>query len=289
MRPNNQRSWPTLSVSRPVVELLQRTSLSLRVVSVHRHVCNLRASNLCTDQQHFLALVPPQLGNGPFHMVVPPLLPSRFAVGDQLVGRADALCWADGYLSLSHASIWEPHVVWSPIDSATAEQLRRIAARSSRGSIFTDDAPSPAQARAQRGAAQISAGLFTNNVDAMADGARRLAGLGPGLTPAGDDFLLGVMVGVWMSHGTWKAERLCAQIAEVAAPRTTSLSTAWLQHAARGELSEPWHRLWRVLGARDEKALKTAVAEIAAVGASSGRDALAGLRCALDALGLFHG
>ncbi len=279
MYQTDQRSWPALSVSRPAAELLQQAPLSLRVVSVHRHACNLR-----TDQQQLLALVSPGLGNGPFHIIVSPLLLNRFTVGDQVVGRADALCWAGGSLLLRHGRAWEPRVRWPQVDSATAEQLRRAAAQSANGSIFADASPSPGRARARRGAAQIQEGLSTNSVNAVAGGARRLAGLGPGLTPAGDDFLLGVMAGIWMSRNSWEAERLCAQVATVAAPRTTSLSAAWLQHAARGEFSEPWHRLCRALGARgDGKALEVAAAGIAAVGASSGRDALAGLRCALEA------
>jgi hypothetical protein len=54
------------------------------------------------------------------------------------------------------------------------------------------------------------------------------------------------------------------------------LSAAFLQAAARREFMEPWHALVKAWQAEDEQALTAAVARIAAFGASSGADALAG-------------
>ncbi len=65
-----------------------------------------------------------------------------------------------------------------------------------------------------------------------------LAGRGPGLTPAGDDILIGYVAALGLLHGDWPRARM---IAERAAHRTTSLSATLLRHAARGELPEPAH------------------------------------------------
>lgn len=68
----------------------------------------------------------------------------------------------------------------------------------------------------------------------------RLAGRGPGLTPAGDDVLIGYAAGLGLFAGAW-GEAL--GIAETAAPLTTALSATLLRHAVRGELPEPAHAL----------------------------------------------
>lgn len=66
----------------------------------------------------------------------------------------------------------------------------------------------------------------------------RLAGRGPGLTPAGDDILAGYVAGLTLFHGR---NSEAAEIAERAARLTTALSATLLRHAAKGELPEPAH------------------------------------------------
>lgn len=65
----------------------------------------------------------------------------------------------------------------------------------------------------------------------------RLAGCGPGLTPLGDDILVGYLA------GSEHAGRPRHDLAERAAMRTSSLSRTLLQLAADGQLPEVAHRL----------------------------------------------
>lgn len=67
-----------------------------------------------------------------------------------------------------------------------------------------------------------------------------LAGLGEGLTPAGDDILIGYTAGLVLFRHSPDVAR---HIAERAARRTTALSATLLRHAARGEVPEPVHAL----------------------------------------------
>lgn len=60
-----------------------------------------------------------------------------------------------------------------------------------------------------------------------------LLGRGPGLTPAGDDMLAGMLLG-WLAFGA-PGSPLSDAIAALAAVRTTALSAALLAHAGRGE------------------------------------------------------
>jgi len=118
----------------------------------------------------------------------------------------------------------------------------------------------------------------------LQEGAAGLAGLGGGLTPAGDDFLTGVMLWAWLAHPTPASP--CRTIVEVAAPRTTTLSAAFLQAAGRGECSAAWHALLAALSEglneedeEQEAKITVAVQEVLAHGATSGADGLAGFLC----------
>jgi hypothetical protein len=105
-------------------------------------------------------------------------------------------------------------------------------------------------------------------------GAAHFAGLGSGLTPAGDDFLLGTMLCAWLSHAS--PTGYCKQVAEVSSPRTTTLSRAFLQAAAAGEFGMPWHRLLAALRDGSDQRVEAAMRQVLAFGHSSGADALAG-------------
>src|SRR5690606_7025438 len=75
----------------------------------------------------------------------------------------------------------------------------------------------------------------------------KLAGLGIGLTPAGDDFLMGAIHAAWMIHPQEVAKNISKEIANIAVPLTTSLSGAWLKSASKGETGELWHDFFEAL------------------------------------------
>jgi hypothetical protein len=94
-----------------------------------------------------------------------------------------------------------------------------------------------------------------------------LLGLGPGLTPAGDDVLAGLLVG--LHHHPGLRDPLAWEATTLASSRTTALSTALLHHAARG------HSVPAATDVADALAghrpdLDAAVARLVAVGHSSG-------------------
>jgi len=104
----------------------------------------------------------------------------------------------------------------------------------------------------------------------------QLAGLGRGLTPSGDDFILGAVLATWIIHPSKIASKLAGEVTEAAAPLTTSLSGAWLRSAGRGEAGIRWHNLFNALMVSDKTAVQESVEQLLAVGHSSGADALAG-------------
>ena len=86
-----------------------------------------------------------------------------------------------------------------------------------------------------------------DSLPALVSAASRLAGLGPGFTPAGDDFLLGVMYALWSTLPAPQAGAISASLAEAAAPRTTRVSAAWLRAGALGQAGGSWHDLVEAL------------------------------------------
>jgi hypothetical protein len=104
--------------------------------------------------------------------------------------------------------------------------------------------------------------------------ARSLAGLGEGLTPAGDDMLSGVMLWAWLAHRD--PHGFCALLLEAAATRTTTLSYAFLRAAAEGECSAAWHELLAALAGGPEHRLEAALTKVLSFGHTSGADTLAG-------------
>jgi hypothetical protein len=238
-----------------------------------------RALNLITPTGDILGIVWPELGNGPFHMVLAE--PVSFYDLDLQTVEFD----------LSAASLWDAGLISDENSPQRAQREQRggrerselarlleerLAERAADGETLTFEFPSSA-------VEQLLHGLSAGDRDAITAGALRLAGLGPGLTPAGDDFLVGVMAGIWLfPHrlaATLQVESACQWITDVAAPRTTTLSRAWLRHAARGEFSEAWHILTTSLQNAKSAEISHAVEKILSFGATSGADALYGLHC----------
>jgi hypothetical protein len=117
------------------------------------------------------------------------------------------------------------------------------------------------------------------DLDAALRTATRLIGLGPGLTPAGDDVMAGTIAGlVLLGHPS--AERFAAGVYALAAGRTTELSRALLRHAACGRVSGEYAAVLHALVG--ERPLAPAVAALLSTGSTSGRAMALGLCTAID-------
>lgn len=109
-----------------------------------------------------------------------------------------------------------------------------------------------------------------------APAAADLIGLGPGLTPSGDDYLGGVMVAL---HACGRADRaglLWKWLEPQLAARTSELSAAHLEAAAGSEAHETLHACMAGLAEPSEPEWDEPLAAVAALGHCSGWDSLAG-------------
>ena len=112
------------------------------------------------------------------------------------------------------------------------------------------------------------------------DGAEGLIGLGPGLTPSGDDFIGGALCALHAAGQATLARRLAGWALPLAENGTNRISRAHLACAARGECSEAVHDALIALVGDEPPDL----ARVDAVGHTSGWDTLAGAALALASL-----
>lgn len=110
--------------------------------------------------------------------------------------------------------------------------------------------------------------------------AKALVGLGPGLTPAGDDFLGGVMIALRWLRDEALAKRIAAWALPLARTRTSKISRAHLYCAANGEGAAALHDLLAAFSSTQRDDLNAHVDALDSIGHSSGWDALAGVVCA---------
>ncbi|MFI9560144.1 DUF2877 domain-containing protein [Nonomuraea endophytica] len=112
--------------------------------------------------------------------------------------------------------------------------------------------------------------------------AEQLMGLGPGLTPSGDDVLAGLLVtlrhlgrSTGVERAVWLADWLAATVTYDARTRTTPLSATLLHCAARGESCPEVTGVLRALTGHG--ALEPAVSRLCRLGHTSGADLAQGV------------
>lgn len=265
------------------------------------------AVNLVTLHGAALALVSRRVGNGPLNAVVShPQALALLSRGDIVSGDGATLSLGKGWrLALAPAVAWDPcpdysrlargpqvvahNVAWLrrrlPLEAPQASLAAQPLA-STQGAFGSRPSVALVQARAGALTDGVRQGYAQGDLGKIAAFAGRLAGLGPGLTPAGDDWLAGWLVGLRaataMNNGQppLDLDAVGRTVVGSARLRTSRLSLAFLQAAADGALAEPWHALLDALMDTDQTSLRHAAAEIMRHGATSGSDMLAGFLAA---------
>jgi hypothetical protein len=255
-----------------------------------------RACNLINQDEAILALVTSERGLTPFALVVDAeaAAPFRGLPVDspvRVLREERRLVVGPLHIDYGAAAAWEPQPDWPAVRRLYrqgGDRLARLAGLADEvilaGSLldlYRPGAGGTAMAQAllvmaRQGAEALTAGLAAQDAGQTSAGARALAGLGGGLTPAGDDFIVGALLAAWAGMYGDGAERLGPELVEAAAPRTTTLSAAYLRAAAAGECMAQWHALFAAQIRADEAATRAAVAALVSIGHTSGADALAG-------------
>ena len=111
---------------------------------------------------------------------------------------------------------------------------------------------------------------------------RPLIGLGPGLTPSGDDMIGGVMIALHALRETAICHDLWTAMHQTAVRSGNAISLAHLRAAAEGQGAAALHHGLAAIMQADVTRTRDAVAELDRIGHTSGWDALAGVVMALD-------
>ena len=119
-------------------------------------------------------------------------------------------------------------------------------------------------------------------VDGAITAIRNLIGLGPGLTPSGDDFIVGYLAGLWSTAGTDPSRlRFMSSVGAwlfQAAAGTNAISRTYIKSAVNGNVSEPIatlaQRFWKT---KSMDSVREATRTALQVGSTSGTDGVLGL------------
>lgn len=235
-----------------------------RILHVFDH-----ASNLINERREILSVVTPQIGNGPFNLVIEDdvlfsnqtsleslvsIFPTQLHLGNLTIATADA-------------KLWSPRPNWEALHALKDNIRSELTVLP-----IPKYQPSPPFSLLTT----FCAALANANISAALPITRQLAGLGQGLTPAGDDFIVGAVLAAWIIHPPETARFLAGEITNIAASLTTSLSAAWLRSAGKGGAGVLWHNFFNALTTNDSSAIELRITELLSVGHTSGADAFAG-------------
>ena len=266
-----------------------------RTLHVFDHVCN-----LINERREVLSIVTPQIGNGPFNLVVEDeVLFSELLNIESLVSvPGNQLMLGDLTINAADAKLWSPRPDWNKLHTSRENILYQLTKlpianyqecgldtslthlpwRVVPGTNVRDYSTTVFNSKLSITNYQFShsllSSLATANLPSSLTSTRKLAGLGAGLTPSGDDFIMGAVYAAWIIQPPEVAGVLVEKVANTAAPLTTSLSAAWLRSVGKGEAGILWHEFFDALITC--KDIQLPMTKLLSVGHTSGADALEG-------------
>ena len=276
-----------VSVITPAAKSWLRSSTKCRVLHVFPAACN-----LVNSQNSVLSLVKDQDSLSPFSALISNPVGSapteiRFVdwidIDTPVSLSSTFLSIGEITLSVDHARLWNPQFTWTDFAPDTLgaaipvieESLSTVAPSGSLFDILHGGSFSGLLGIALSAWQELQSGLLSEDPMLIASGTRKLAGLGEGLTPAGDDFLLGIIYALRII-GQKNAEKTIQVIVQESTPRTTSLSAAWIYAAGLAEAGIIWHWFLRSIQSENADEIAAITRRIGTVGHTSGSDALAG-------------
>lgn len=252
------------------------------VHSIFTQACNLACNGT------LLALCAFGAGDGPTALRLargaPNDLRVLFEVGERIDCRQGRLRTSRAELQLVHASVWrpaEPGLWLAPL--RTEAHLRsahvRLAQRRRTHASVIDGEAAPVAAALGDACRSLDSDQAARHVD-------RLIGWGEGLTPAGDDFLIGLLAGLDACVPLDGRRRLFRNALTAALTclmqRTTPIAAHYLRLAEGGHYTGLLIDLRNALLSEDDgDVVDAALQRALAIGATSGADTVTGLLAGL--------
>lgn len=237
------------------------------------------------------------IGRGPLNILCPlramPNLRAALETG-RSVGIGNGALWISGRVALStaRASVWCPPAIarwrFDRISQGLAVVERTATQAPPAEGLGVFISPDPVM-RAHLARAALPAITALDQWIRTASKyppqiARGLLGLGPGLTPSGDDFLAGMLCALRAVDRGDMSESLWRLIEPVSRMATVPVSRAHLASAARGNLSEDMHDILGAVIDGSEHRIHNGLAKIGRHDHCSPWDCLAGIVVTLRAV-----
>jgi hypothetical protein len=255
-----------------------------------------------------IAVCDPALGRGPINLLVATPRPWRTMV--RVDGKATiaptVIVLADGpRIDIARTSVWSPppFAAWDDAlartGTAAVSALVKPAMTGARGGDLAMGLAPFVLAKGDTlqtnpmlaGAEQLLEPLIRSMPSALAsrrwskdalDAAALLVGLGPGLTPSGDDLLGGLMLALGARGELRLRDQLWDHIVDDLDSLTVPPSAMHMTAAAHGLAHEALHALINAMLLGGDPALATKLDAVLALGATSGIDAVAGVVIGLN-------
>ena len=251
-----------MKVSRSLLEQLEQNEFTGQLIGAYELVWN-----FASEDSRVVSLVRASLGMGPFAVMLPDAVWPDSPPEEIRLNPA-SLHFDTGALALAGAEVWEPIVDWPEFQLAKIKLFQKDLLKFSHWRVLRKQPKAMAMALSRRASDLLAALAIGDEINEVIP---KMVGLGNGLTPAGDDYLLGYIAALHYSHSD-----LAKQIKLPQKLLTTKLSGAFLQAAVHGEFVQSWHDLAEAIRLEDSVRFAEAVSQIEQYGATSGVDALAG-------------
>jgi hypothetical protein len=244
-----------------------------------------------------------EIGAGPLNLICRPWPNGEYGLCNALL-PGDSVHVSNGILHLARSAAialrgcaaWEPiplgawdrHTLTAGLnafgrmlpEALPSDGLAQVIAPNVPGAGVASTLTSAAEPAVRSLEAFIERGGSETNTPAVAC----LVGLGPGLTPSGDDYLCGTLIALSLTKEDAARDALWRSIEPSLADRTHEISRAHLAAAAKGLGAATLHELLRAIITGRTSAIAGALGAATQVGHTSGWDALAGAVSALRSL-----
>lgn len=196
-------------------------------------------------------------------------------------------------IDLRNASVWKCRVkglnadmgspsaldarglVWKLLDETQRSRRADLVARD----LFQAESARPLGRRLSRPVSVLVLSARQFDVDGAVHAAEKIIGLGPGVTPSGDDILIGFLAALWSVAGNHDQQlsfiHSFGDALMQVAKRTNEISRTYLYHASQGQFSSALSNLAEAFATGGDVA--AAARSAMSVGHSSGMDTVTGM------------
>ncbi len=276
-----------LSADARLLERLAGGAFEAEVHSVFRRVVNLR----CAGDGRLSTLAGATIDDAPDTLRLDVRHLDRLGLGPGTRVLCDGRRLAVGSsleVSLDTARPWSPALPTLSGWPLPLSWLERFLRGRGVGRLFIGEpaAAGPLSAHTARllreAAGGLGRGLAAGDVNTALEYGGRLVGLGPGLTPSGDDYLVGMATACAIRGEPALAQlEVLRRVVRDNAGATNEISHAAMAHAVRGRVRDRIVRFAEALVTGDPGRMRAAGELVIAIGGTSGTDMMSGLLAGL--------